>query len=303
MNADQLSNILKEITKRFEEAFSVKAQQSRQEQFDTRAVLKMAMNCVNNKTDELLVDVVEMITLFLIRGPKISKINESMKEIGKQRIDILKKKYKLKDFASSEDVATGKALSLRKINSAFPYQFLIIMKSEKYPRPLGKETLNFAKAPNFPGFLKSTIFLSIIPFPTKQASEHCIWSADKEGIVKFSTIIHAIIAYEFLESFIVHKWGNNDVLLTPCKALTNAISVAQNILHSDFINQKIREENYVSMFQNEVNLNFQSIQNLINYTENKYNGFKDTLNTHFNYNIKSMKFDCRAKVFCRHIER
>ncbi|XP_051162074.1 uncharacterized protein LOC127282046 [Leptopilina boulardi] len=303
MNADQFSDILKDITKKFEDAFSLKSQQSRQEQYyNPKDVLKLALACVSNNTEELLIDVVEIITLFLIRGPKISKINESMKEIGKQRIDYLKKKYKLKDFASSEDVASGNALSLRKLIAAFPYQFLIIMKSEKYPRPLGKETLNLAKAQNFPGFLKSSTFLSVIPFPMKQ-NVNQIWSPDKEGITKFITIIHGVIAYEFLESFIVHKWGNNDTPISPIKALSNVISVAQNILHSNFINQKIREDNYLKMFEKDVNLNFKAIENLVAYTENKYNGFNDILFTHFNYNIKSMKFDCRAKVFCRHVER
>lgn len=303
MNADQFGDILSEITKRFEDAFSIKSEQPRQDQYyDPKAVLKMALCCVKNNTEELLIDIVEIITLFLIRGPKISKINGAMKEIGKQRVDILKQKYKLKDFASVEDVANGKALSLRKLIPAFPYQLLIIMKSEKHPRPLGKEILKYAKAPNFPGFLKTSTFLSVIPFPTKQ-NETRIWSSDREGIRKFLTIIHGVVAYEFLESFVVHKWGNNDFPIPPTKALSNVTSVAQNILNSNFINQKIRQDNYVTMFQNDLNSNFQAIENLVHYTENKYPGFKETLSTHFSYNIKNMKFECKENVFCRHVER
>ena len=298
MNANQFSDMLTDITKRFENAFCFQ----RQERYDPRTVLKMAMFCANGKMDELLIDVIEMITLYLMRGPKISRMGDKMKDKGKERLEFLKRKYKLKDYASPEEIGTGKALSLNKLISAFPYQLLIQMKNKKFERPLGKSVLNEAKASDFPEFLKTSIFLSVIPFP-REACKSKIWPHGEKGIKKFKMIVYGVIAYSYHESFILSKWGKSNVALEPGAVLSNVISVAQNILNSDFIAQDMRESNFISMFENDIDIYFGTIENLIYYTDKKYSGFKDTLNNHFHYDVKTMTFECKAKKFCAHVKR
>lgn len=297
MNANQFSDMLTEITKRFENAFGFQSAR-----YDPHTVLKVALICANGKMEELLIDVLEMITLYLMRGPKISKMADKMKESGKERLEILKRKYKLKDYASPEEIATGKALSLNKLISAFPYQLLIQMKNKKFERPLGESVLNEAKASAFPEFLKTSIFLSVIPFP-RQFCKKRIWPQGEKGIKKFKTVVHGVIAYAYLESFILSKWGKTNVTLDPAKVLSNVISVAQNILNSDFITQDMRESNFISMFENDIDICFQAIENLIHYTDKKYPSFQNTLESHFNYDVKTMLFECKAKKFCLHVKR
>ncbi|XP_033222161.1 uncharacterized protein LOC117176174 [Belonocnema kinseyi] len=299
MNANQFSDMLTDITKRFENAFGF---QSAQERYDPKTVLKVALICANGKTEELLIDVLEMTTLYLMRGPKISKMTGKMKESGKERLEILTRKYKLKDYASPEEIATGKALSFNKLISAFPYQLLIQMKITKFERPLGESVLNEAKASAFPDFLKTSIFLSVIPFP-RQFSQKKIWPPGEKGIKKFKTVVHGVIAYAYLESFVLNKWGKTNVALDSTKVLSNVISVAQNILNSDFISQDMRESNFISMFENDIDICFEAIENLIRHTDEKYSGFRNTLENHFNYDVKTMVFECKAKKFCLHVKR
>ena len=296
MNSNQFLDMLTEMTKKFETAFTF------QSRCDPKLVLKIALSCANNDVNELLVEVLEMFTLYLMRGTKISKMGAKMNNSGKERLKILIQKYKLKDHASAEEIASGKALSLNKLISAFPYQLLILMKNKEFPRPLGQNVLREANASGFPEFLKTPIFLSVIPLPRKPRTRG-IWAIGKEGIKKCLTIINGVIAYSFLESFVLSEWGKQKVVIEPSIIFSNVISVAQNILKSEFITQDMKETNFISMFQDEIDIYFEKIENLINYTNSKYPGFKSNVACHFYYDVKLMKFDCKAKTLCRHIMR